>query len=74
MAIEYTAFKGSPSGAIQEEHVSHRDLAQDEVLVRITYSGVCGTDEHMRHGHQVLGHEGVGVIEKVGSAVAELKM
>jgi D-arabinose 1-dehydrogenase-like Zn-dependent alcohol dehydrogenase len=69
MSITYKAFRGSPSGTIQEETVTHRDLQHDEVLVRITHSGVCGTDEHMRHGHRVLGHEGVGVIEKIGSDV-----
>jgi D-arabinose 1-dehydrogenase-like Zn-dependent alcohol dehydrogenase len=73
MAIDYTAFKGSDSGKIQEEKVSHRDLEQDEVLVKITHSGVCGTDEHGRHMHQALGHEGVGIIEKVGNSVTELK-
>jgi aryl-alcohol dehydrogenase len=47
-----------------------------EVLVRITAVGMCHTDLSVRAGHTpfplpaVLGHEGAGVIECVGSAVA----
>lgn len=44
-----------------------------EVLVRITAAGVCGSDVHMWHGLDprtplpiILGHEGVGIIEKIG--------
>ena len=74
MTIEYTAFKGSSSGAIQEEKISHRDLQANEVFVKILYSGVCGTDEHYRHGHIALGHEGVGSVERVGSAVLGLEV
>jgi L-iditol 2-dehydrogenase len=54
----------------------------DEVLVRVSSVGVCGSDihyyEHGRIGHfvvespLVLGHEASGVIEEVGSAVERL--
>ena len=43
-----------------------------EVLVRLTASGVCHSDLHVRDGHWdrpgpiVLGHEGAGVVEAVG--------
>lgn len=47
-----------------------------EILVRQSMCGVCGTDVHVYHGHMrrkafplVLGHEIVGVIEKMGSDV-----
>ena len=47
-----------------------------EILVRQSMCGVCGTDVHVYHGHmrrkafpRVLGHEIVGVIEKMGSDV-----
>ncbi|GIH81485.1 zinc-dependent alcohol dehydrogenase [Planobispora longispora] len=48
-----------------------------QVLVRIEASGLCHTDIHAAHGDWPVkpalpltpGHEGVGVIEKVGSAV-----
>jgi len=50
----------------------------DEVLVRIVATGVCATDEHMRNLDfpiplpMILGHEGAGVVESVGSAVRGL--
>ncbi|MEU7825974.1 NAD(P)-dependent alcohol dehydrogenase [Catellatospora sp. NPDC049133] len=51
----------------------------DEVLVRIVATGICQTDAHVRNGHIpspqpiVLGHEGAGVVERVGPAVADLR-
>ena len=50
-------------------------LRQDEVLVRIVATGVCGTDAHSRDQEMpvplpaVLGHEGAGTVTAVGSAV-----
>jgi aryl-alcohol dehydrogenase len=47
----------------------------DEVLVRIVATGICQTDAHVRDQHSpgplpmVLGHEGAGVVEQVGSGV-----
>ncbi|MHB8618955.1 MAG: Zn-dependent alcohol dehydrogenase [Chloroflexota bacterium] len=46
-----------------------------EVLVRIQASGVCQTDHHIKEGRIgvplpcLLGHEGAGVVEKVGEGV-----
>lgn len=45
-----------------------------QVLVGITHSGLCGTDEHYVQQPMVLGHEGVGIVEAVGESVADLKM
>jgi aryl-alcohol dehydrogenase len=50
----------------------------DEVLVRIVATGVCQTDAHMRNQDypiplpMILGHEGAGVVESVGSAVRDV--
>ncbi|MDB6180025.1 zinc-binding dehydrogenase [Paracoccus fistulariae] len=47
----------------------------DAVLARVEFGGVCGSDVHMTRGEFplphaiVLGHEGVGVIEELGSNV-----
>ncbi|HLL64910.1 MAG TPA: alcohol dehydrogenase catalytic domain-containing protein [Micromonosporaceae bacterium] len=50
----------------------------DEVLLRITATGICGSDLHgytgengRRHAGQIMGHETVGRIVGVGSAVPE---
>ncbi len=51
----------------------------DDVVVRISSSAICGTDLHMYDGRTgatpglVLGHETLGVVEQVGSAVAMVK-
>ena len=51
----------------------------DEILVRIVAVGICQTDVHVRDRLQpaglpaVLGHEGSGVVEEVGSAVRSVK-
>lgn len=50
----------------------------DEVLVRIVATGVCHTDMSVRDQHlpmplpAVLGHEGAGVVEKIGPDVTTL--
>ena len=54
------------------------DLRPTEVRVRIAASGICHTDLLIREGSfptpmpVVLGHEGAGVIEEVGSAVTRV--
>ena len=55
------------------------DPRADEVLVRMVATGICATDAHVRQQHipaplpAILGHEGAGVVEQVGSAVVHLK-
>jgi len=52
------------------------EVRADEVRVRMTASGICHTDLLIREGTfptpmpVVLGHEGAGVVEEVGAAVA----
>lgn len=73
--IEFTVYKGSKDGKILKSTTYKvDDLAPDEVLVKITHSGVCGTDEHYRNQDIVLGHEGVGVVQKVGKHVKVFKV
>jgi aryl-alcohol dehydrogenase len=51
------------------------DLRPTELLVKIVATGLCHTDLAIQHGHIpgtfpfVLGHEGAGIVEEVGSAV-----
>src|ERR1700744_1639009 len=50
-----------------------------DVLVRITRTNICGSDLHMYEGRtdmqagRVLGHENLGVVTEVGSAVVRIK-
>lgn len=50
-------------------------IGPNDLLVRLSVSGVCGSDFHLASGHagptrDILGHEGVGRIVKLGSAVS----
>jgi alcohol dehydrogenase len=52
----------------------------DDAIVRITKTTICGTDLHILKGDvptcapgRILGHEGTGVVETVGSAVTAFK-
>lgn len=57
-------------------------LAEDEVLVKVAYAGICGTDLHIlegtfpckKEGQLTLGHEFVGVVEGIGAAVTSCKI
>lgn len=69
----FTVFKGSKDGSIVKSKSSRPDLKNDEVLVKITASGLCGTDEHYRKADMVLGHEGAGIVEEIGPNVKNLK-
>ena len=60
--VEFTVFKGSKEGKIYQS-ATKKDLKPDEVLIKVTHSGLCGTDEHYRHADIVLGHEGAGIVE-----------
>jgi aryl-alcohol dehydrogenase len=61
------------------QDVTVDDPRPDEVLVRVVAAGVCGTDLGVQSGHipfplpGVLGHEGAGVVEAVGSAVTSVR-
>lgn len=60
--VSFTVFKGSKDGSIVKSTTT-KDLGADQVLIKVTHSGVCGTDEHYKHADQGLGHEGVGIVE-----------
>lgn len=54
---------------------------EDNVLVRIIASGICGSDVHIYHGTnaaatypRVIGHEIVGIVEEIGSNVTKVKV
>lgn len=61
------------------EEVDLEEPRADEVLVRIVATGLCHTDLVARDQHMplplpgVFGHEGAGIVEKVGSAVTKVR-
>ena len=64
--------------AASVEFVTVAALRDDEVLVRLVATGVCHTDLTCRDGFMalprpiVLGHEGAGIVERVGAGVTSL--
>lgn len=69
---EFKVYTGSKSGDI-EQSTTRREIGATDVLIRITHSGLCGTDVHQKHNHIALGHEGAGVVEAVGSRASLYK-
>ncbi|TMS00262.1 alcohol dehydrogenase AdhP [Nonomuraea basaltis] len=67
---------------VELQEVPVPEPGPSQVLVRIEASGLCHTDIHAAHGDWpvkpglpfIPGHEGVGIIEKIGSAVTGRKV
>ncbi|KAF9899477.1 hypothetical protein BX616_003013 [Lobosporangium transversale] len=66
---------------VEMRRVPKPDITDEEdVIMRVTGSTVCGSDLHLFHGEimqlkagEILGHECIGIVEKVGSAVTAVK-
>jgi S-(hydroxymethyl)glutathione dehydrogenase/alcohol dehydrogenase len=70
----------APGQPLQVMEVNLDDPKAGEVLVEIKATGICHTDEFTRSGADpegifpcILGHEGAGVVVKVGAGVTTLK-
>lgn len=53
---------------------------EDDIIVRVTSTAICGSDLHLLHGmipstpkDYVLGHETMGIVEEVGKGVTKVK-
>ncbi|MFC5856118.1 NAD(P)-dependent alcohol dehydrogenase [Streptomyces chlorus] len=66
-------------GPFELRDIEIEDPRADEVLVRMVATGICATDAHVRAQRMVtplpvvLGHEGAGVVERVGAAVTTVE-
>ncbi len=63
-----------------QEHANPTIVAPTDAIVRVSRTTICGTDLHILMGDvpscqpgRILGHEGVGVISEVGTAVSTYK-
>ncbi len=68
-----------PNKDLKLEQISTPRFGDDDVLVRIKASGICGSEMHVWKGldtsgffPRTLGHEGAGVVEKVGKNVSSV--
>lgn len=65
---------------LEIRNIPDPEPAPGQVRIRMTASGICGTDLHVQHGlipvqlPWVLGHEPVGTVEKPGAGVTTLKV
>ncbi len=67
-------------GDFRIEQLELDEPREDEVLVRMVASGICHTDLGARDGHlpipappSVFGHEGAGIVERVGARVTRVR-
>jgi aryl-alcohol dehydrogenase len=71
------AYESQPSFSIEDLEMS--DPGPDHILVRMVGCGLCHTDVKAREGTMgvplpaVLGHEGAGIVERVGQRVSKVK-
>jgi S-(hydroxymethyl)glutathione dehydrogenase / alcohol dehydrogenase len=68
-----------PGRPLEVAEIELAEPGPGDVLVRMAAVGICGTDLHQIRGEwqrptpMVLGHEGAGVVEEVGSEVTTLR-
>lgn len=72
--IKYTIFKGSEGGKLVQSTAKRDGLVGEEVLLKVTHSSLCGTDEHYLSADMCLGHECAGTVERLGPEVKNLKV
>src|SRR5579871_1276120 len=72
-------YRGPGTPAVEDRPFPELQASSD-AIVRVTQTTICGTDLHILKGDvptctpgRILGHEGVGVIESVGSEVHEFR-
>jgi len=74
MTIQSNVFRGI-EGVVKKVPLEiPSELGPKQVLIKITHSSLCGTDVHFIPHSAALGHEGVGVVEKIGSEVTQFKV
>jgi alcohol dehydrogenase len=79
MTMKALVYHG-PGRRSWEEKPKPRLVEATDAVVRITTTTICGTDLHILKGDvpsvtdgRILGHEGVGIVEEVGSAVTGIR-
>lgn len=73
-------YNGPGKKAVEDRPIPEIKSPTD-AIVKITKTTICGTDLHILKGDvptcepgRILGHEGVGIVEKTGAAVSSLKV
>ncbi|OAA65203.1 Alcohol dehydrogenase superfamily, zinc-type [Niveomyces insectorum RCEF 264] len=71
--VEFFAYRGSTENRVVPIK-AQRQVGSRECLVEITHSGYCATDTHFVGRDMGLGHEGVGIVRRVGPLVTQHKV
>lgn len=65
---------------VECRNVADPGIEQEEVVVKVTSTAICGSDLHLVHGlvkgmydWDILGHETMGIVEEAGKGVKNLK-
>jgi D-arabinose 1-dehydrogenase-like Zn-dependent alcohol dehydrogenase len=74
MTIQSHVFRGIEGSVKKVPLEIPSELGPKQVLIKITHSSLCGTDVHYIPHSSALGHEGVGIVEKIGSEVSQFKV
>ena len=67
-------------GKLSVENVDISEPKKDEVMVKISASGLCHTDWETMRGYQpvnlpaIIGHEGAGIVEAIGEGVDHVEV
>lgn len=69
-----TVFRGIDGEVKRISNLLPTILKPKEILIKITHTGLCGTDLHAPSFNCALGHEGVGIVEAIGSEVTTFKI
>lgn len=66
---------------LEIQHVADPAPAEDEVIVRVSHVGICGSDLHIWHGEHpratpplIMGHEFSGMVESLGPGVSGVEV
>src|ERR1700689_482673 len=69
-----------PAKKALEDRPKPQITAPTDAIAKISKTTICGTDLHILkgdvpscHAGRILGHEGVGIVDEVGSAVTSFK-
>ena len=80
MAVMKALVYLGPTKKAMEERPKPEITAPTDAIVRMTKTTICGTDLHILKGDvptcqpgRILGHEGVGIVDKIGPAVTAFK-
>lgn len=70
----------APNAPLVVDYIENDPLKENQVLVKVLRSGICGAQQNEINGHKfpnlvprTLGHEGVGIVVEVGPGVKKVK-